>query len=463
MLLHHTLGNGDFNVFAQMSATISCATVKITDAYEAATLIDHALRECWIQSQPVYIALPTDMVHKKVDGVRLQTPIDLTEPLNQPEREEYAVDVVLRYLHAAQKPVILVDAGAIRHRALDVVHDLIQKSGLPSFVTPMGKGAIDETIPNYGGVYAGDGSNKGVRERIESADLILSIGALKSDFNTTGFSYRTSQLNTIDFGSDYVQVRYSMYPQTRMRAVLEKVVKRMGPLNVKPSSSLLNNTVPPGSQPDDGPTDGVITHSWLWPTIGGWLQENDIVITDTGTASFGIWETIFPKNVTAISQVLWGSIGYSVGACLGAALAAKAEGQKRRVILFVGDGSFQMTALEVSTMLRQELNPIMSVDILLTIPPVHDGCTDSKGRFVLCNDGYTIERHIHGWNAEYNDIQPWRHGDLVRSFDGHGISSCKTYQVSTKDELGCLFRDIQFSSAPFLQVSASGGHLVYFT
>lgn len=57
-------------------------------------------------------------------------------------------------------------------------------------------------------------------------------------------------------------------------------------------------------------------------------------------------------------QVLWGSIGYSVGACQGAALAAKETGN-RRTILLVGDGSFQLTAQEVSTMIRLGLNPIM--------------------------------------------------------------------------------------------------------
>lgn len=355
MLLHHTLGNGDFNVFANMSAHISCFVAKITDPQEAPTLIDHALRECWIQSRPVYIALPTDMVQKKVEGERLKFPIDLREPVNDPEKEEYVVDVVLRYLHAAKNPVILVDAGAIRHRALDEVHKLVKVSKLPVFVAPMGKGAVDETLPNYGGVYAGDGSNEGVRERVESADLILSIGALKSDFNTTGFTYRTSQLNTIDFHSDHVQVRYSHYPQVNMKGVLRKVIERMGSLNIQPGPSPSNAAA---NNHSNGSADAPITHAWLWPAVGRWLREDDIVITETGTANFGIWETRFPKNVTAISQVLWGSIGYSVGACLGAALAAKEIG-RQRTILFVGDGSLQMTVQEVSTMIRQDLNVIM--------------------------------------------------------------------------------------------------------
>ena len=126
------------------------------------------------------MTLPTDMVQAKVEGERLSTPIDLSFPKNDADKEDYVVDVVLKYLHAAKNPVILVDACAIRHRALAETHELIQKSGLPVFVAPMGKGAVDETLPSYGGVYAGDGSNAGVKERVESSDLVLSIGAIKS-------------------------------------------------------------------------------------------------------------------------------------------------------------------------------------------------------------------------------------------------------------------------------------------
>lgn len=143
MLLHHTLGNGNFEVFADMSSRISCAVAKLTDASNTAEKIDHVLRECWIQSRPVYITLPTDIVQKKVEGQRLQTPINLSPTPIEEEKEEYVVGVVLKYLTSAKNPVILVDACAIRHRVLKETHDLIEKSGLPTFVAPMGKGAVD--------------------------------------------------------------------------------------------------------------------------------------------------------------------------------------------------------------------------------------------------------------------------------------------------------------------------------
>lgn len=177
----------------------------------------------------------------------------------------------------------------------------------------------------------------------------------QSDFNTAGFSYRTSQLNTIDFHSDYCMVRYSMYPGVKMKGVLRKVIDQVSvnDLSVE-KPPLVQNQV---KKNDDGtPT---IRQAWFWPRISEFLQENDIVVTETGTANFGIWETVFPNGVTALSQVLWGSIGWSVGACQGAALAAEDNGGGRRVILFVGDGSIQLTAQEISTMIRHKLKPIM--------------------------------------------------------------------------------------------------------
>jgi len=419
-ILHHTLGNGDFTVFKQISQQITCANVMLNDLYEVPSQIDRAITECYIKSRPVYIALPRDIATKKVEGSKLKTKLNLEFPPNDEAQENYVVDVVLKYLREAKSPVVLVDACTIRHRALKEVHEFVKTSGLPTFVAPMGKGAVDETLPNYGGVYAGDGFNEDIRERVETSDLVLSFGSIKSDFNTANFSYRISQLNTIDFHSNYVKVKYSEYPGTRMNGVITKVTQQLGQIH-----SIIENPRPSKSVPieETGSQDPTITHSYLWPRLGQWLQPNDVLLTETGTAEFGVWETRFPRAVTAISQVLWGSIGYATGSCQGAALAAKERGFGR-TILFTGDGSFQMTAQEISTMLRHELNPII---------------------FVICNDGYTIERYIHGWDATYNDVQEWRYKEIPYAL-GAKDSQVQTYVVKTRSELEKLFNDKEFSS-----------------
>lgn len=140
-----------------------------------------------------------------------------------------------------------------------------------------------------------------------------------------------------------------------MRGVLQKIASRIDPkkLSVRDTPRVRNEVK------ENHDTSTTITQSWFWPRLGEFLADQDIVITETGTANFGIWDTKFPVGVSALSQVLWGSIGWSVGACQGAALAARDMGVERRTILFVGDGSFQLTAQELSTMIRLGLNPIM--------------------------------------------------------------------------------------------------------
>lgn len=215
-----------------------------------------------------------------------------------------------------------------------------------------------------------------------------------------------------------------------MRGVLRKLISKVDApkLSVVSPPPVENEpkVVAAGAGSDGS---GPITQAWFWPRVGGFLREGDIVVTETGTANFGIWDTRFPASVTALNQNLWGSIGWSVGACQGAALAARDAGADRRTILFVGDGSFQLTAQEISTVLRHGLRVTL---------------------FCICNEGYTVERFIHGVDAEYNDIPDWRFKDVPAVF-GAGEGQVSTFVVRTRDELDRLLVDRDFNEARNLQ------------
>ena len=121
------------------------------------------------------------------------------------------------------------------------------------------------------------------------------------------------------------------------------------------------------------------------------IKDRSIVVAETGVSLFSAAEMLMPEGATFIGQTFYGSIGYTVGATLGAATAA----QDRQTILFVGDGSFQVTCQDLSTMIRNKLRPVI---------------------FLINNDGYTIERVI--TDRSYNDIQPWHYHKLVEVFGG---------------------------------------------
>ncbi|KAG8845462.1 Pyruvate decarboxylase 1 [Tulasnella sp. 330] len=434
-LLHHTLGNGDFTVFSQMSRHISETMAFLNDPVTAGKEIDRALKACYTSSKPVYITLPTDVVTKEISAEALNTPIDLSLDPNNPEVEADVLETIVKELYSANKAVILVDACAVRHRVLDEVHELVDKSLLPVFVTPMSKSAIDETNPRFGGVYVGSVSRPDVKEVVESSDLIISMGALKSDFNSGSFTYHISTKHTVELHSNHVKIGYSIYPDIKMKHLLRKLIDTLdfkklhhGSETSKAEPPQLSNEI--GAEEAKADTE-VISHAWFWPRVGQWLKPNDVIVTETGTSNFGILEARFPPGVTAISQVLWGSIGYSVGAAQGAALAAYEMDPSRRVILFVGDGSLQLTAQEIATMMRHKLKPII---------------------FVINNEGYTIERLIHGVDAAYNDITAWKHTQLLETF-GAKEGEYKNFVIKTRTEVNKLFeQDQEFSSAPYIQL-----------
>ena len=112
---------------------------------------------------------------------------------------------------------------------------------------------------------------------------------------------------------------------------------------------------------------------------------------------------LLPEGATFIGQTFYGAIGYTVGATLGAGMAAP----DRPVVLFVGDGAFQVTCQDLSTMIRQHRTPVI---------------------FLLNNDGYTIERVI--VDRPYNDLQPWRYHGLLEVFGGG-----RAFDVRTEGEL----------------------------
>ena len=429
-LLHHTLGNGDFTIFSQMASAIVHSKALLLPDGQAAKEIDRVLYDCYVTARPVYIGLPTDVAYTEVEGAALERPIDLSPPENDKDTEDFVVKEVLELMHKAERPIILADACAVRHRVVDEVQELINKTNIPAFTTPMGKSAIDETHGRFGGVYIGNVSQEHIKKVVESSDLVLSVGALKSDFNTGSFSYHISRQSTIEFHSDRTQVKYAVYPKIGMKQLLRRIVDELDAKKLTETATSKADAPDFKNETPKDETGDTITHAWLWPTVGQkLLREGDVVVTETGTSNFGILDTRFPKDVIAVSQVLWGSIGYSVGALMGAAEASSEQG--RRSMLFVGDGSLQLTVQEISTMIRRGLKPII---------------------FVINNNGYTIERLIHGMEADYNDINDqWQYQNLL-SFFGAKEGRSKSYKVTTKKEVEALFADEEFQKADRIQL-----------
>ena len=119
-----------------------------------------------------------------------------------------------------------------------------------------------------------------------------------------------------------------------MKHLLPKLTQRLRPLNEEARQIVVPKFTLPVPQEDNNQ----ITHHWLWPRVGQFFRKGDVIVAETGTSSFGILDVPLPGGSVFLAQILWGSIGWTVGSTLGAAIAARDIGLNR-TILFVGDGS----------------------------------------------------------------------------------------------------------------------------
>ncbi|KAJ5155140.1 hypothetical protein N7492_007943 [Penicillium capsulatum] len=427
---HHTLGNGDFDVFQRIYESVSCLVVKLDDPETAPAVIDNAILQCWRQSRPVYISLPADMVQQKVEGTPLSRPLSLSFPVNDPTLEIHAAQAFSVSLHQAKSPVLLLDRRGVHNQMYKEVLDFIQVTQLPVVSTISGRGIVDERLSQFCGVYVGDFSDPNTSAFVEASDLVVMIGLIKSDVTLGRFTWKITKERSIELSPDSMRIGFAGYSGLNLKVLLPTLSKLTGPLTK--SQSLVPGW--PHSTPPHPPLSNneeqLILHDWLWPTLNHWFQEGDVIITEIGTSGLGVWLSTFPRNATFIAQYLWSSIGYTVGACQGAALAVRdSSNHRRRTILFIGDGSLQVACQELSTMMREGLAPII---------------------FVICNNGYTIERFLHGWEAKYNDVQPWKYSQLLSAFGGHP-GQYQTHQVWKQEQLNHLLDQKEFNNSNVFQ------------
>lgn len=408
-LLHHTLGNGHFEAYSKAVEHFVVASAILSEPSTAGAEIDRVLVDCVIKSRPVYIALPTDLVDATVSATPLQSPLDFTIPENDTASEDIVLGEILKLVSAAQERVaVIVDGCALRHGVTSEVKEFLEKTKYPVFATPMGKSGVDESYERFGGIYNGNPSLPAVKRTIEQVALIISIGAIYSDLNTGGFTHDLPKTKLVELHTDRTEVSHAVYPKVGMKRLLPKLTAKLQ--TPTRTMSMTPYTYPIPQEEHDG-----ITQPWLWPTVGSHFKPGDVIVAETGTSAFGTLDIPLKSGSIYMTQTLWGSIGYSVGATLGAALAAR-QCQMGKTYLFVGDGSLQLTVQELSTIMHLDLKPII---------------------FVLNNSGYTIERFLHGPTRGFNDIVNWKWTKLLDALSDENTVS-ESYKVTTKTELDRL-------------------------
>jgi indolepyruvate decarboxylase len=359
--MHHTMGDGTWDRFLGAMAQVTAGQARLTPS-NAVAEIDRLILTAWREKLPVYMELPSDISYLDIEVPA--APLVFAQSASDPERLKSCAAAIADHLSHAKSPAILVDRDVDQYGVATEVMGLAEKLQMPVAVTGPAKGAIDETFAYFAGVYNGKASAPQTIQAIDGADCLLSIGYRPID-GTSGDYTAHLPADTIRARGHSVDIGEENFQAVALKEVLRAVT---GAVPQVTSRSIPHFGAAMPAPSADG--SAKLTQAAYWETLQGYLRPGDVLLTDNGT-SYAIFGFKLPPKCTVVASVIWGSIGYSVGALLGTLTAAP----ERRHLLFIGDGSFQETAQELSTMLRNDCKPVI---------------------FLINNGGYTIERGYMG-------------------------------------------------------------------
>jgi TPP-dependent 2-oxoacid decarboxylase len=417
--LHHTLLDGDYGHFVRMFREVTVADAVI-DESTAPQEIDRLLIAMISASKPVYLGVPLDVARALVAASSLDVPL---APLGSDLQAISAFTTALtRYLAGARSVTVL--AGPDIHRR-GIERDVAALADFPgiSIASQSGSKAIlDENHPSSLGTYLGATTrNAESRARVDDAEHLVMIGTAFSDFTTGFFTHRYDPASAVELALDHARIGHAVYPGVRLEDAVRALHQAVAatPLQGEPAT----RHVDPVSRGNSS-GDSTLSHELFWPEIQDWLEPDTTIAAEAGTAFYGVLDLDLPERSDLMGQPIWSSIGFTLPAIFGAMLARP----DRRPVLFIGDGSAQLTIQELGHLYAYGRNPVV---------------------FLLDNDGYTVERKIQSPDARYQDIVRWN-WDLVPG--AFGAVDITVLCVSTVAELKAALGIARADRGAFIRV-----------
>lgn len=381
-LLHHRVR--EWRTQRDVFEKLCAASLELADPVTAFRDIDELLDTAHRLKRPVYLELPRDMVTVVPDQIR---PYVHLPRQSDPEALAEAIKEASARIAAAKRPMII--AGVELHRfglQADVVA-LAEKSGIPIAATMLSKSVVSEVHPLYVGLYEGALGREDVTAFVEESDCLILFGVILTDIDLGIFTAKLDMTTSIYAASDDLRISHHHYHDV----LLEDFIR--GLAAVAPQAA--QRKLPPGPAASLEPyviqPDAAITTTRLIRRLDESLDDRTIVIADVGDALFASSDLVIRGQTEFIAPAYYTSMGFAVPAALG----AKTARPDLKVIALVGDGAFQMTGMELSTIVRRGL----AVTVI-----------------VLDNKGYGTERLLHEGN--FNDINPWQYQRIPEILGG---------------------------------------------
>ncbi|CAM6042030.1 unnamed protein product [Sphagnum compactum] len=407
-ILHHTIGIPDFSQEFRCFQTVTCYQAVINCLDNAHEQIDKAVSACLKESKPVYISVSCNLagtVHPSF--TRSTIPYAIAPHASNQGSLEAAVAAAVKFLDVSVKPVLVGGPKLRLGKAKEAFQKLVEASGYAYATMPSAKGMVLEDHPRFIGTYWGVVSSPFCLEIVESSDAYIFAGPIFNDYSSVGYSLLLKKDHMIVVNPDRVTVQGTHeFGCVLMKDFLELLATKVT-RNPNSYDNYKRIFIPEGEVPKAEPHDPLRVNI-LFKHIQTLLSKDTAVLAETGDSWFNCQKLKLPEGCGYEFQMQYGSIGWSVGALLG---YAQALGNEKRVIACIGDGSFQVTCQDVSTMIRINQKSLV---------------------FLINNGGYTIEVEIH--DGPYNMIKNWSYTGLIEAF-ANGEGNIFTTKVANEAEL----------------------------
>lgn len=393
MLLHHMVRT--YACQHEIFKHITCASTVLDDPTKAGYEIDRVLAAAKHHKQPVYIELPKDMVSKSVvyDAYTQGTP---TRPSSDEACLQEAVEDTLEWLDNAKKPILWAGVEIARFGLGRKIVKFAEAAGIPLVTDLSSKSVVNESHPLFLGVYSGGISHDPVRRAVEDSDCLIMLGVMMTDINL-GFKptifQKADKVRTLQ---DRVHVKNHTYENVQV----PDFVNALCSSKYERRAVEVGRTKVATFSPEVGRK---VTVARVFEKINSILTDEMAIVADVGDALFGASDLQVHEQNRFLGMAFYTSMGFAIPGALG---VQKAD-PKIRPVVIVGDGAFQMSGAELSTIVKHGLNPIV---------------------FVLNNNGYGTERRL--MSGKFNDIQNWTY-HLFPSIIGGGCGFC----VETEEQL----------------------------
>jgi indolepyruvate decarboxylase len=402
---------------------VTTATAVIHSPADAAAIIDRTLRACITEKRPVYIEVQDGVWTEPCDPpVHPDSPLPPFTPDQTGERDRRiaataAADAAIGRVRQARHPVLWAGEELQRHGLQDALETLLKTTGLPYATTLLGKAVVSEDNPSFVGVYDSVWAPDDTRTVVEGSDCLLALGTIMTDFY--GSIVAKSYDHMILAAGDAVRIGRAVYPQVSLAQFIAELTDRWRAVG----AAGFSHSPPPGfeearlttkldnarrafaaSRP---PADAPITWDSFFERMKTFVSEEMLLLADTSLSLFPASELPVRRRSHFVAEAAWLSIGYTVGAAVGASMAM---GPATRVVAFAGDGGFQTIPQAFSSLVRKQTSAIV---------------------FVFDNGLYGIEQYLIDKTyysdkaraaAFFNELPRWNYAQLAEALGGVGFA-----------------------------------------